>query len=207
MLEKIFDPYAQTASLSQHSDLDTGLGLAITKRYVEMMGGTITAQSEEGLGNAFSVKVILQKATPEETAALKNARPIGSANFRGKIVLLVEDNALNREIACNILKKEGLEVHTAKDGKEGVLLYGNSSNSYYAAVLMDLRMPEMDGYEATREIRAMKRLDATRVPIIAMSADSFQEDIERAKSAGINDHIAKPIDVKKLHDTLMKYLG
>jgi signal transduction histidine kinase/ABC-type amino acid transport substrate-binding protein len=195
-LPHIFEPFEQEGRRGYESG-GTGLGLSIVKQIVELMGGTVEVQSEKNKGTVFTVELTFDEI---KTADKKEAgeETVPEADLRGKKVLLCEDNALNREIAVALLKERGISADTAENGKEGVQKFYGSLDGEYAAILMDVRMPVMDGYEATRAIRVMNRKDAGTVPIIAMTADAFQDDVEKCRKAGMNGHISKPVDPEKM---------
>ncbi len=208
-LRTIYEPFERASDARVSTEQGTGLGMAITKNIVEMMNGEITAQSELSKGTTFTVTIMLrvagEKSAEVPSAHIKSLSEM-NGGFEGNRVLLVEDNDLNREIACEILRMTGLTVDVAVDGKEAVKKFEASSEGCYKMIFMDVQMPVMNGYEATEAIRAMPRGDAD-VPIIAMTANAFASDVKDAKNAGMNEHIAKPLDLNKLKQTLDKYLG
>ncbi|MDD2955512.1 MAG: transporter substrate-binding domain-containing protein [Oscillospiraceae bacterium] len=185
-----------------------GLGLSIVKALVAAMGGTITCQSAPEQGTAFTVELcapIVGDAAPAgETAKMK---AVGRGVLEGKRVLLCEDHPMNIEIACRLLEKRGVSVEAARDGKSGVEKFASCAPGYFDAVLMDIRMPEMDGLEATRRIRALPRPDAAQIPIIAMTANAYAEDVRQCREAGMNVHLAKPIEPERLYRTLEELVG
>jgi len=204
-LPHVFEPFIQEKQ-SGYESVGTGLGLSIVKQLVDLMGGTICAESEKGKGTVFTVR--LRFETAEAGAAMKKGGSLpGSRNLSCRNVLLCEDNELNREISTALLKDKGMTVDTASDGKEGLEKFRNSGPGYYDVILMDIRMPVMDGYEAARKIRALKRSDAETVPVIAMTADAFPDDIQKCMDAGMNGHIAKPINPEKLYSELCQYIA
>ena len=182
----------------------TGLGLAIVKKIVVLMGGTISVKSELGRGTRFDVELPVKQAANAESGAVKAQD--AAAPLNGKRVLLAEDNEMNTEIALILLKENGVEADCARNGKEALEKFKASAPGRYDAILMDIRMPVMDGYEATQKIRALPRPDAASVPIIAMSADAFEEDFRHAKEIGMNGYVTKPIDPGKLFETLSQLL-
>ena len=202
----IFDPFTQEGRNDNSEVRGSGLGLAITKRLVDLMGGTIGVESEIGKGSSFTVNLELDSERADrvtgECAESAAAQP-GSL-LAGKHILLCEDHPLNQEIARALLEEKGMLVEMAEDGASGVEMFSHSSVDYYDAILMDIRMPVMDGYEATRQIRALDRADAKTVPIIAMTADAFADDVQKCLDTGMNGHIAKPIDPETLYGTLEK---
>ena len=197
--EHIFDEFSQEESSARTQYKGTGLGMAITKRYVDLMSGTICVESEKGRGSTFTVEIPLELTDGENVQ--KQELPMAEANLRGVKVLLAEDNELNAEIAMVQLEELGIQVTRAADGKEAVKIFEESSPDTFDMIFMDVMMPEMNGYEATAAIRAIKNHpDACRIPIIAMTANAFAEDVQASLDAGMNGHIAKPIvmdEVKK----------
>lgn len=199
-LNQIFEPFSQEKRPEAAGIAGTGLGLSIVKRIVTLMHGEITVQSEPGKGSVFTVVLPLRS----ETAAAVRSKPEKAVPLTGMHVLLCEDNYLNTEIAVLLLKEKEIRVDCAKNGKEGVELFRASAEGTYQAVLMDVRMPILNGRDATREIRAMKRADSC-VPIIAMTADVFEEDIRKCLESGMNACISKPINPEDLYSALRKY--
>lgn len=212
--QKLYEPFAQ-----EHSEKEgTGLGLSITKQIVLLMDGEIDCISAEGEGTEFVVDLTCKRQLVMETDE-DNQELIEDAQddeekseeelhriLHGKRVLLCEDHPLNQKIAKKILEKQGIIVDIAEDGKEGVSAFQKSEVGYYAAVLMDIRMPVLDGLEATKVIRNLPRDDAKRVPVIALTANAFVENLRESKSVGMNDHLSKPIEPQKLYQTLAKYV-
>ena len=192
----IFEPFAQEHTGSRTKFAGTGLGMPIAKNLVEKMGGAITFESEEGTGTTFVIRVpfkIDMNADKRE-----KQKDVSEKSIKGLHILLAEDNELNMEIAEFVLQNEGAEVSKAWNGEETVELFRKSESGEFDAILMDIMMPVMNGYEATKMIRSLDREDAKVIPIIAMTANAFTEDRLRAKEAGMNEHIAKPFDVKLL---------
>ncbi len=180
-----------------------------------MMGGTITCSSELGKGTTFEVMLVNKKASEQEVKNLAENKIVeDKADLTGKRLLMCEDHPLNRQIAVKLLEKAGIIVESAEDGAIGVDLfkksepgyYQKSEPGYYQAILMDIRMPNMDGIEAAKAIRSLERPDAKTIPIIAMTANAFREDMEETALAGMNAHLSKPIEPQKLYDTLSTYL-
>ena len=192
----IFEPFTQEHAGSRTKFAGTGLGMPISKKLIEKMGGTITFESAEGIGTTFVIrvpfKIDLDVDIREEQA------DVSEKSIKGLHILLAEDNELNMEIAEFVLQNEGAEVSKAWNGEETVELFRKSESGEFDAILMDIMMPVMNGYEATKMIRSLDREDAKVIPIIAMTANAFTEDRLRAKEAGMNEHIAKPFDVKLL---------
>lgn len=206
-IDHIFLPFTQENDSIAADYGGSGLGLSIVKSFVELMGGHIEVNSELGKGSEFTVSLLLEKIERKVQEAATPPEAEDARSFAGKRVLLCEDNDLNAEIAELILRSHALEVERAENGKIGVELFKCSARGYYDMIFMDVRMPEMDGYEATRTIRAMERADAKQVPICALSANAFSEDIRQSMEAGMNEHLAKPLDVELLAEVLKKYLG
>ncbi len=207
-IKTVFDPFAREVTSTTNSVLGTGLGMAITKNLVDLMGGTIGVQSEVGKGSEFVVE--LKFAVPK-TGCLSEAESVGSVQTEKEIALmleenqkkeslflLVEDNELNAEIMMEILKGEGILCEQAVNGKEALERFEQSRAGYYDMILMDVQMPIMSGYEATMAIRQSAHPDAEKIPIIAMTANAFAEDVQNALNAGMNAHIAKPVDINAL---------
>jgi len=204
----LFEPFMQENRDDNSEMRGTGLGLAIVKRMVDAMDGAIRAESEQGRGTAFVVAIVSpceKRAELErEKAAQTQARD--DSGLAGRHVLLCEDHPLNQQIAGAILTEKGILVQTAEDGQKGVRLFAQSPAGYFDWILMDLRMPVMDGFEAARAIRALDRPDAAAVPILAMTADAFADDVEKCLDAGMNGHLAKPVDPDRLFELLAALL-
>ena len=204
----VFEPFAQEHTGSRTKFAGTGLGMPISKKLIEKMGGTITFESEEGVGTTFVIRVPFRIDTDRSDRV--ETREKQEASIRGMHILLAEDNELNMEIAEFMLQNEGAVVTKAWNGQEAVELFKKSRSGEFDVILMDIMMPVMNGYEATKMIRALDREDAKEVPIIAMTANAFTEDRIRAKEAGMDEHIVKPVDVglliKVIHK-LVKYNG
>ena len=217
-IEHIFEPFTREEDDRTSKIQGTGLGMTITKSIVTMMDGDIKVESEPGKGSRFTVTVCLKlqetnKIVPDVNMYNSvNARKeaideITNFNYENRRVLIVEDNELNMEIAIEIFKMAGMETDTAENGAEAVDKFTEHEENYYDMIFMDIQMPVMNGYEATAAIRAMDRSDAKHVPIVAMTANAFAEDIRDSKRAGMNAHLAKPIDFGHLTDILKRYLG
>ena len=201
-LQRIFIPFERQQNSTISGIQGTGLGMTIIKGFVDAMNGTINIISEEGKGTEIIVKIRHRLAEPPQEKDESETLQYPPELFAGKRILLVEDNSLNREIATAILEEAGLKVDIAENGAIAVEKVSASSPGYYDAILMDIQMPVMDGYTATRHIRALENKSRVRIPIIAVSANAFDEDMEASYEAGMNGHIAKPIIVSELLETL-----
>ncbi len=201
--ESLFQPFSQADTSTSRKFGGTGLGLSISKALVELMGGSITVESAPGKGSVFSFHVDLAPLAGKPEAAEEKDRPWLTARYDGHVFLLVEDNAINQEIALAVLADLGARVDVADNGEEGVRAFLSND---YALILMDVRMPVMDGLEATRSIRASGKHDALSVPVIAMTANAMREDRQASREAGMNGHIAKPIDVEELRHAVYRAL-
>ena len=202
-LPHIFESFTREESTRTNRVQGTGLGLAITARIVELMGGTISVRSKLGEGSAFTVEVELESLEESESAEDAQEEEI---HLDGCRALLVEDNEINAEIATMVMEQYGITVDHAENGQIAVTMMENSEDETYQAVLMDIQMPVMNGYEATRAIRAIDRDYCRRVPIIAMSANAYDEDVKACLEAGMNAHIAKPFDPETLMKLIQKYI-
>lgn len=200
----IFRQFEQADNSENARKQGTGLGLAISRRIVRMMDSDIKLESEPGKGSSFSFNVKLQPVSGEKTTVISQPEEI---SFPGKRILVVEDNELNMEIICTILENYGIETEQAVNGKEAVRRMEESVPGYYDMIFMDIMMPEMDGLEATRTIRNLDREDCKKIPIYAMSANAFDEDVKRSLASGMNGHLSKPVNLQVLEKTLQKVLG
>ena len=198
----IFEPFAQEHTGSRAKFAGTGLGMAISKKLVEEMGGTITFESEKGVGTTFVIRVPFKIDLDADKR--EESKDVSEKSIKGMHVLLAEDNELNMEIAEFLLQNEGAEVTKAWNGQEIVELFRKSESGEFDVILMDIMMPIINGYEATKRIRSLDREDAKKIPIIAMTANAFTEDRIRAKEAGMDEHVAKPIDVELLIKVIHK---
>lgn len=194
--KRVFEPFAQEHTGSRAKFAGTGLGMAISRKLVEKMGGTITFESEKGVGSTFVIRVPF-KIDPDEDEH-KVQKDIPEKSIKGLHILLAEDNELNMKIAEFMLQNEGADVTKAWNGQAAVQIFEKSRLGEFDVILMDIMMPVMNGYEATKRIRALDREDAKKIPIIAMTANAFTEDRIRAKEAGMDEHISKPVDGKLL---------
>ena len=202
--KQIFEPFAQEDTGSRTKYAGTGLGMPIAKKLVEIMGGTISFESKEGTGTMFMIRIPF-KIDPNADEH-KVQKDIPDKSIKGLHILLAEDNELNMEIAEFMLRNEGTEVTRAWNGQEAVEIFEKSKSGQFDVILMDIMMPVMNGYEATKRIRSMDREDAKVIPIIAMTANAFAEDRLKAKDAGMDEHIAKPVDVKRLVKVIYELL-
>ena len=200
----IFRQFEQADNSDNARKQGTGLGLAISRRIVRMMDSDIKLESEPGKGSSFSFCVKLQPVSGEKTTVTSQPEEI---SFPGKRILVVEDNELNMEIICTILENYGIETEQAVNGKEAVRRMEESVPGYYDMIFMDIMMPEMDGLEATRTIRNLDREDCKKIPIYAMSANAFDEDVKRSLASGMNGHLSKPVNLQVLEKTLWEVLG
>ena len=200
----IFRQFEQADNSENARKQGTGLGLAISRRIVRMMDSDIKLESEPGKGSSFSFSVKFQPVSGEKTTVTSRPEEI---SFPGKRILVVEDNELNMEIICTILENYGIETEQAVNGKEAVRRMEESVPGYYDMIFMDIMMPEMDGLEATRTIRNLDREDCKKIPIYAMSANAFDEDVKRSLASGMNGHLSKPVNLQVLEKTLQKVLG
>jgi signal transduction histidine kinase/BarA-like signal transduction histidine kinase len=204
--KKLFDPFSQEDYANARTLYKgTGLGMAITKKYVDMMGGSIAVESKKGAGSTFTVEIPLE--LPEQVIPSEQKQHL-HRDLTGIHVLMAEDNDLNAELATMILEDAGMTVTRASDGKEVVDLFKNQPRGTYDLILMDIMMPNMDGHQAAKTIRALgiERSDAVTIPIIALSANAFIDDIQESLDSGMNDHISKPINTEELIDTITKYI-
>ena len=204
--KRIFETFErENNSTSSHIE-GSGIGMGITKKLVELMDGTIEVKSKQGEGSTFTVTIPCKKASKEDALVKKNNNPRNENCLKGVRVLLVEDNEINTEIATELLTEEGCIVENANDGVACIDMIEKADADYYRMILMDIQMPIMNGYDATLAIRKMKDVKKSRIPVIAMTANAFAEDTQKAFSVGMNDHVAKPVDMNILVPTMMKYL-
>ncbi len=214
-LKHIFDPFTQEEGGARTNYQGTGLGMTITKKLVDKMGGTITVESELNHGSVFTVVLPLKIAeSPENKIQKEEGREQGkekaneqTESIVGKRALVVEDNELNQEIAKFILTEMGLDVTVAANGQEAVELFEESAPHTYQIIFMDVMMPVMNGYDATRTIRGLTRPDAAEIPIVAMTANAFAEDVKAAEDAGMNEHTSKPLEPDVIEDVLRRWLA
>lgn len=202
--EHAFELFSQENESSRTRYEGTGLGLAIAKKLTDRLHGTICLESEKGVGTTATVRIPFKIGTPDDIKVVRDYKTI---SLQGLRVLLVEDNDLNMEIARFILEDQGMIVEGAVNGQEAVELFERSEPGYYSVILMDIMMPVLNGLDATRKIRTLKRTDAETIPVIAMSANAFSDDMIRSRLAGMNAHLAKPLDRKKIVETIQKCLS
>ena len=205
--ERMFHPFERERTSTVSGIEGTGLGLSITKSIMDLMGGTIEVQTAPGKGTEIILRLTLTLTEEPETQPAKtDAADAAQFDVTGKRLLLAEDNAVNMEIAGMILTQAGFEVETAENGQIALDMLSASEAGYYDAVLMDIQMPVMDGYTATKKIRALQNKALAEIPILAMTANAFKEDAEEAAKAGMQAHISKPIDAELLVRTLKEVL-
>ena len=202
----IFEPFERERTSTVSKVEGSGIGMGIVKKLVGLMGGTVEVESKIGVGSTFTVTIPCRIASEDETQAKRETNPSDQKCLCGTRILLTEDNDLNAEIATELLQEEGCTVDRAKDGVECVDMLEKAANGTYQLILMDIQMPVMNGYDATKKIRRMDDPQKANIPIVAMTANAFSEDKQVALDAGMNDHIAKPINMSVLVPTLRKYL-
>ncbi|NLD11830.1 ATP-binding response regulator [Aminicella lysinilytica] len=203
-MPKIFEPFSQERSRETAEIGGSGLGLSIVDRLVRLMGGSISVESELGEGTEFVVHMDMERA--DDLVKEESADKAVITNMKGRRILICEDNSMNMEIAISILSGAGLEAEQASNGKMGLEKFEASAPDYYDAILMDLRMPVMDGYKAAEKIRACDHPKAKTIPIIAMSADAYESDVKKCLEAGMNAHVSKPIHADRFLEKLSKYI-
>ena len=204
--QRIFEPFERERTSTVSKVEGSGIGMGIVKKLVGLMGGTVEVESKIGVGSTFTVTIPCRIASEDEIQAKREINPSDQKCLCGTRILLTEDNDLNAEIATELLQEEGCTVDRAKDGVECVDMLEKAANGTYQLILMDIQMPVMNGYDATKKIRRMDDPQKANIPIVAMTANAFSEDKQVALDAGMNDHIAKPINMSVLVPTLRKYL-
>ena len=205
-LPRLFEAFSQEDSTATNRYGGSGLGMAITKRFLDQMGGTIEIESEKGVGSTFVVTVPLRRGAEVPAPSPAEQEPPAEAfSPAGLHVLVAEDNELNAEILMDLLDMEEITCEWADNGEKAVKLFSDSESGHFDAVLMDMRMPVMDGVTATRALRSLERSDASEVPIIALTANAFEDDVHQCLEAGMNAHLSKPVDIDLLIETLGKY--
>ena len=202
----IFESFSQERSSSVSGVEGSGLGMGIVKKLVVLMDGNISVQSRPGEGSTFKVTLPLRIATEEERKPKRTDHQLDSEILKGKRILLAEDNDLNAEIAIELLGETGLIIERAENGVDCIEMLKKAEDDYYSLILMDIQMPVMNGYDATKRIRSLKDERKANIPIVAMTANAFEEDKKMTLASGMNDHVAKPIDMNILLPTIMKYI-
>lgn len=216
-VRRIFEPFSRAEDSRVSKIEGTGLGMAIAQNIVQMMNGTIQVKSEKGRGSQFTVTLYLKHQNPAErengtetgiksSADLTAQDRISDLSFEGYRVLLAEDNELNREIAEELIGETGVELETVENGEEALRMYQTHKAGYYDLIFMDIQMPVMNGYEATRAIRSSRQEDAGTIPVVAMTANAFAEDVAESQKAGMNEHVSKPLDPELLRECMARWL-
>ena len=203
-LSQLFESFSREDASSTSRHGGTGMSLAVAKRLLEMRGGSITVESEKNVGSTFIVTLPIPYAGPAQVPSVQSESPV---SLEGCRILLAEDILDNAEIVMDLLELEGAETTHAENGRIALDMFHSAEINTFDAILMDLRMPEMDGLEAARQIRALKRPDARTVPIIALTANAFESDVRATLDAGMNAHLAKPVDADQLYDTLRRQIS
>ena len=202
-LPHVYEEFSREHTTTENKVPGTGLGLSIIKSMIELMGGSIQVESRQGIGTKFTVDISFDAASKEEIYGSQNTiKPSAIHTIEGKKILIAEDNELNAEIAKTVLEDAGALVTRVEDGQQAVELFKEKPAGTFDAILMDLMMPVIDGYTATRKIRSLERSDAKTIPIIAMTANAFREDAEKCIAVGMNAHLAKPLDIEKVMTTI-----
>jgi CheY-like chemotaxis protein len=203
-MEKLFLPFEQANNRIMREYGGSGLGLSISRTIVRLMGGDIAVESEPAAGSTFSFEIWMQEL-PAEVRHEKNDKPADST--ASKHVLLVDDVLINRAIVIDLLESLDLIIDEAEDGAQAVEMFAQSPEGHYSLILMDVLMPRLDGYEASIAIRSLARRDAANVPIVAITANAFKDDVDKAMASGMNAHMAKPLEAEKLLATVTHYLA
>ena len=203
-VRRIFEPFSRAEDSRISSIEGTGLGMTIAQNIVRIMGGSIAVKSQPGEGSQFTVTIFLRQ---QDGAVPLQEEETLEVSLQGRRLLLAEDNEINREIACEILAEAGASVDCAENGRQALERFTEAAPGYYDMILMDIQMPVMNGYEAARAIRSLPRPDGAAIPIIAMSANAFAEDIGESRAAGMNAHVTKPLDIPKLLQCLDHWLS
>lgn len=201
---KVFDTFAQEYNGRTNKYGSTGLGMAITKNIVDIMNGSISVESGKGVGTKFTVIITLRNCRSDKDAAMSDvsSKKTDRADLKGRNILLAEDVVINAEIMKEIVGIKGANIDHAENGERVLEMFSKSEAGHYSAILMDVRMPVMDGLEAAEKIRSLDRIDAATVPIIALTANAFDEDVQRSLQAGMNAHLSKPVEPERLYQTL-----
>lgn len=206
-MKNLFIPFAQDRSNADQAAGGTGLGLSIVKSFVDLMGGTISASSTKGKGTTFDIILDLERSNAAEAPTPASEATVDESVLKGKHMLLVEDIEINLVVATNIISRFGLAVDTAMNGAAALEKFKDSQIGYYDIIITDIQMPEMNGYEFADAVRSLARPDAREVPILAMSANAFDDDVRASLQHGMNGHLKKPVEVAALKAALLKYLG
>ena len=201
--KRIFEAFDQGSHDKLYGNSGSGLGLTISKSLVEMLGGELKVESIEGAGTEFSFTLLMETLDDDKK---QDIPPMSDTRYKGLRVMVAEDNPINGEIAETFLRAFGFEVDLVLNGKDAVDKFTGSPEGTYSLILMDIQMPVMNGYDAVRQIRACEQTDAKTIPILAMSANAFQEDVARSLDSGMNEHLSKPIDIEKLFHSISKYI-
>jgi CheY-like chemotaxis protein len=204
-MQSIFEPFEQENRKVSQQFGGTGLGLSISQNIVRMMGGELKVESTPGKGSCFSFEVWMRRS--DEILADKTAAAGTDIDFSGKRMLLVDDVDINRLVVSSMLEDTGIAIDEVDDGLAAIKCFDASLENYYDIILMDIQMPNMDGYDASMAIRALNRSDAGIVPIVALTANAFKEDIDKALEHKMNAHIAKPVELDTLMEILARFLG
>ena len=204
-LPKLFEAFSQEDTENTSRYGGSGLGMAITKSFISMMGGDIIVESEKGIGTTFTVTVTLGRANETEIPSRTETEKLESnADLTGRHLLIAEDQEINAEVLADLLELEGMSSERAENGQQAVDMFEQNEEGHFDAILMDMRMPVMDGLAATKMIRSLSRPDAVKIPIIAFSANAFEEDVRQCIEAGMNEHLSKPVDIDRLKETLTR---
>ena len=204
-LPHVYEEFSREHTTTENKVPGTGLGLSIIKSMIDLMGGSIQVESRQGIGTKFTVDLYFDVASKEDVYGQNTIKPSAIHTIKGKRILLAEDNELNAEIAKTVLEDVGALITRVENGQQAVELFKEKPAGTFDAILMDLMMPVMDGYTATRKIRSLERSDAKTIPIIAMTANAFQEDAEKCIAVGMNAHLAKPLDIEKVKKTIVLF--
>ncbi|WP_337758940.1 response regulator, partial [Anaerotignum faecicola] len=205
-LSHIFEEFSREETSAKNEVLGTGLGLPIVKSIIELMEGTIQVESKQNIGTKITITLPFYIAEKKDVYGKQETKMPSLSKENPRRILLAEDNALNAEIALELLKGAGFLVEHAADGQACVDMLSHAEDGYYDLILMDVQMPILNGYETTKKIRQMEDRKKAEIPILAMTANAFSEDRQAALEAGMNDHVAKPIDMNVLLRVMMKYL-
>lgn len=205
-VQHIFEPFSREKNSTFSGVQGAGLGMTITKSLVDLMGGNISVESVPGQGSTFKVELELRPAEEASECPCQSKPDEKDFSLEGLRLLVAEDNDINAEILMEVLDMEGAICERAVNGREAVTLFQSKPEAYYDGVLMDIQMPEMNGYEAAQELRSLDRADAADILIVAMTANAFAEDVQKSMVAGMNAHIAKPVDLKVLKSVLSKLM-